>query len=165
MIERVIRSIGDVSMKTREKFYPLTPGEVLKAQFRDEKEYNRLLRMNIFEPATEADLVKYQKSFFPVIPPEPELEAEVDTPEYLPDDVEEENLGEAPVGEPSPVFTVPESSKSLDAENDQVLEPEKPVAKPRSRGRSRCPRCGRVKSKNAEYCKQCSAEMKDDEGI
>jgi len=144
MIERIIRSLGDVGMKTREQFYPLTVGEVVKAKFRDEQDYNKLLSLHIFELATEAELIDYQRSFIPVIPMESEAHVSVV------ETVEEE----------SPVTPVVEETLAvLDApvEKEFSTTPNKKS----SRNLSRCPRCGRVKSKDAEFCKRCNAEVNE----
>jgi len=137
MIERIIKALGDTSLKTRVKFYPLTPGEIIKAQFKDEKDYETLLLGHAFEAATEAQLIDYQKSFIPIIPSE--SETNIFTPE-----------------EPI-VPQVVDNKDVTPVEKEKVIETVNLA--PTSNVRSRCSKCGRVKPKDAELCKQCASDI------
>ena len=108
----------------------------------------------MFEPATEAQLVEFQRSFIPVVPGEPQTN--------IPPAVVVTPPAPGPAKEkPSAADLIKENNKqnSSKSEEDQNPEPEEvvdPPETPSRNPRSRCPKCGRVKSKKAELCEQCT---------
>lgn len=143
MIEKIIRALQTTGLSTREDFANLEDGDVLKLKFRDEKEFQALLGMHIFESANEADLVEFQNGLIPILG-KVEFQTNISTNDSA-----------------SLLNLPPEKPSISEAENvlENSIQPS--IATSSRNKRSRCPQCGRVKAKDAEFCKNCTPSKED----
>lgn len=186
MIEKIIEVLKAGGLKTREAFYNMEEGEILKAKFRDEKDYNSLLNFRIFKAASEADLVAYQNMLIPIVDVEDAEEMSSVAPVVVPDaptggsfDVsaptgpiaegiaseaqlkKEPWIADEPIKPIRPKVTLePETSIESDAPVAEKPKWTRPSFRKKNGKLTRCPLCGRVKGKDAEYCKRCTAKKR-----
>jgi len=199
MIERIIRAIKTIGLKTRVEFLNLEKGEILRAKFKNERDFKGLLNLRAFVEAGEEDLIMWRGRKIPIIPaavvevaaeidkvdemligdisPAQEMEAmptprlqdlQMPTRVVVEEVVEETVVEEAAAEVVEQVAEQAEEPVTTDAMLVEDKEEEKEVESPildvtpgktlvNTGMRSRCPICNRVKSKTAEFCKQCTA--------
>jgi len=182
-----IKAMKDITINTTLESKRLVEGEVALVRFGTQAEYESLLKFRNFVEHTGPPPAKITKpkstplpQTQPVAPTQPvarSSEAKVNTPQAKP--IEEPEvvmckkcripmvLTKNDAGQEIYFCPTCRAERKLE-DKSQVEEPVKPVVdKPqeekKSDGRStisKCPKCGRRKAKDAEYCKKCIREIK-----
>ena len=98
VVEKIIRSLRSGGLKTSVARCAVENGEVLRLQFGSEQEYQRLLKIRTFVPATETELLNYVNRSIPIIQEDTDIDVPINTldPNQV---VPQEYLDEQAMGE------------------------------------------------------------------
>ena len=75
MVEKLIKSMKTMGLKTRVEFVSLEKNEVRRVGFEDEAEYEKMIKARFFIPANEDQLIEWQDRNIPILTDDPSPES------------------------------------------------------------------------------------------